>query len=405
MPNKVGRQQFNTALQNTDIDVRKAEQDPSLRGTIPANADLNHDGKISGAAEVDRLFTQIDSFGRNAAAQETSLLDPSGHGTQQARAMRALGQLTQNADVMGWTASVNFDRADFSTITAPPGTPPGGQTMVAGAATLIRERKDNYGTNQPWYNLDPNHALPANVRLGGLAQSDRNPNGVWKCNLFGGNALYVAGFEPPYYGNRGKGEYPNANQFYTFSDKYAAQFGNKVHFKMVDEVALNGLDEAAKKARLIEVLRNAQPGDLLMVDHQGTDISDGGHTRVVMANDLQADGTGQIHSAQATQAEGAVRGEGLSSFTGEEHVWILRPNRPRAGQPTEQPVVATPTTTPTTTPPANTSGTYSVKPGDTFTRIAKTQLGDGNRWREIQALNPNIDPRMLKVGQSLKLPS
>jgi len=163
--------------------------------------------------------------------------------------------------------------------------------MVAAAATLIRERKDNYGTNQPWYNLDPNHALPANVRLGGLAQSDRNPNGVWKCNLFGGNALYVAGFEPPYYGNRGKGEYPNANQFYTFSDKYAAQFGNKVHFKMVDEVALNGLDEATKKARLIEVLRNAQPGDLLMVDHQGTDISDGGHTRVVMANDLQADGT------------------------------------------------------------------------------------------------------------------
>jgi LysM repeat protein len=403
MPTKVGRQEFNTALQHTDLDVRRAEQDPSLRSVLPAKADLNHDGKISGATEVDQLFTQIDSFGRNATAQDTSLLDPSGHGTQQARAMRALGQLTQNAEVMGWTASVNFDRADFSTITAPAGTPPGGQTMVAAAATLIRERKDNYGTHQPWYNLDPNHALPANVRLGGLAQSDRNPNGVWKCNLFGGNAMYVAGFEPPYYGNRGKGEYPNANQFYTFSDKYAAQFGNKVHFKMVDEVALNGLDEATKRARLTEVLRNAQPGDLLMVDHQGTDISDGGHTRVVMANDLQADGTGQIHSAQATQSEGAVRGEGLSSFTGEEHVWVLRPNRPRAGQPTEAPqapVVATPST-----PASNSTGAYTVKPGDTFTKIAKTQLGDGNRWRELQALNPGIDPRMLKVGMTLKLPS
>ena len=65
-------------------------------------------------------------------------------------------------------------------------------------------------------------------RLGGLAQSDRNPNGVWKCNLFGGNALYVAGFEPPYYGNRGKGEYPNANQFYTFSDvPYGFGFGSR----------------------------------------------------------------------------------------------------------------------------------------------------------------------------------
>jgi len=32
-------------------------------------------------------------------------------------------------------------------------------------------------------------------------------------------------------------------------------------------------------------------------------------------------------------------------------------------------------------------------------------LGNGSRWRELQALNPNIDPRMLKVGMSLKLPS
>ncbi len=225
MPTKVGRQEFNTALQHTDLDVRKAEQDPSLRSVLPAKANLNHDGKISGATEVDQLFTQIDSFGRNATAQDTSLLDPSGHGTQQARAMRALGQLTQNAEVTGWTASVNFDRADFSTITAPAGTPPGGQTMVAAAATLIRERKDNSGTHQPWYNLDPNHAPQA-------------------------------------------------------------------------------------------------------------------------------------------------------------------------------PVVATPST-----PASNSTGAYTVKPGDTFTKIAKTQFGDGNRWRELQALNPGIDPRMLKVGMTLKLPS
>lgn len=402
MPNTIGRQQFNQALQNTELDVKQAEQDPALRGALPANADLNRDGKISGAAEVDRLFTQIDSFGRNPGAQDTSLLDPSGNGTQQARAMRALGQLTQNADVMGWTAGVNFERVDFSAFVAPPGTPPGSQTMLGAAATLIRERKDNYGTHQPWYNLDPNHALPANVKLGGLGQTERNPNGVWKCNLFGGNALYAAGFEPPYYGNRGRGEYPNANQFYKFSDTYAAQFGNKVHFQMVGELALNGLDEETKRQKLTELLRTAQPGDLLMVDHQGTDVSDGGHTRVVMANDLQADGTGAIHSAQATQSEAAIRSEGLSSFTGEETVWILRTNRPRAGQPTEPPP---PVANPTTPPATNPTGAYTVKPGDTFSKIAKTQLGDASRWRELQALNPNVDPRMLKVGMALKLPS
>lgn len=327
MPNKVGRQQFNQALQNTEIDVKKAESDPSLRGAIPANADLNRDGKIAGGQEIDRLFTQIDSYGRNAAAQDTSLIDPSGNGTQQARAMRALGQLTQNADVLGWTAGVSFDRVDFSAYVAPPGTPPGSQTMVGAAATLIRERKDNYGTNQPWYNLDPNHALPANVKLGGLAQSERNPNGVWKCNLFGGNALYVGGFEPPYYGNRGKGEYPNANQWYKFSDKYASGYGNKVHFKMVDEVKVSTSEEPARSQAIQELLKKAQPGDMLMVDHMGDAVSDGGHTRVVVANNFDKDGTVQF--AQASFDKAVVKSEGVGSFTGEEYVWLLRPNRPR----------------------------------------------------------------------------
>lgn len=401
MPNKVGRSDFNRALANASIDVKQAESDPSLKGALPQNADLDKDGKIHGEAEIDRLFTQVDSFGRNAAAAETTLIDPAGNGTQQAKAMKALGQLTQNEEVLGWTTGVKFAAVDLSAITAPPGTPPGSETMVAGAAKLIRERKDNYGTHQPWFNLDPNHALPANVSLGGLAKNDRNPNGVWKCNLFGGNAMYAGGFEPPYYNNRGKGEYPNANQFYKFSDKYASQFGNKVHFKMVDEVRLDGLDPAEKEKRLIEVLKNAQPGDLLMVDHMGTDVSDGGHTRVVMANELQADGSGQLHSAQATLTEGAIRGEGLSSFMGEEHVWILRPNRPRAGQPTAPAAPTTQTGAPGT--PAH-AGTYKIAPGDTFSKIAKTQLGDSSRWRELQALNPTVDPRMLRVGMEIKLP-
>jgi hypothetical protein len=401
MPNKVGRSDFNRALSNASIDVKQAESDPALKGAIPQKADLDHDGKIQGAAEIDQLFTQVDSFGRNAAATDTTLIDPSGNGTQQAKAMKALGQLTQNAEVMGWTTDVKFAAVDLTAFVAKAGTPPGADTMLAGAAQLIRERKDNYGTHQPWFNVDPNHALPANVSLGGLAKNDRNPNGVWKCNLFGGNAMYAGGFEPPYYNNRGKGEYPNANQFYKFSDKYASQYGNKVHFKMVDEVRLDGLDHAEKEKRLIEVLKNAQPGDLLMVDHMGTDVSDGGHTRVVMANDLQADGTGQIHSAQATMTEGAIRGEGLSSFTGEEHVWILRPNRPRA----DQPKAPTQTQTePTHTPGTARPGSYKIAPGDTFSKIAKTQLGDASRWREIQALNPTVDVRMLRVGMEIKLP-
>ncbi|GGZ80221.1 N-acetylmuramoyl-L-alanine amidase [Streptomyces echinoruber] len=49
--------------------------------------------------------------------------------------------------------------------------------------------------------------------------------------------------------------------------------------------------------------------------------------------------------------------------------------------------------------------TYTVRSGDTLWSIAASQLGDGNRWREIAALNHLQDPDDLSVGQTLKLPA
>jgi LysM repeat protein len=48
--------------------------------------------------------------------------------------------------------------------------------------------------------------------------------------------------------------------------------------------------------------------------------------------------------------------------------------------------------------------TYTVKSGDSLARIARSQLGSEARWTEIQALNPGVTPKNLKVGQSLLLP-
>ena len=50
--------------------------------------------------------------------------------------------------------------------------------------------------------------------------------------------------------------------------------------------------------------------------------------------------------------------------------------------------------------------TYTVKSGDTLTKIAQKQLGDGTRWREIFLLNRSIisDPDRIFVGQVLALP-
>ncbi|HYN64575.1 MAG TPA: LysM peptidoglycan-binding domain-containing protein [Candidatus Limnocylindrales bacterium] len=52
------------------------------------------------------------------------------------------------------------------------------------------------------------------------------------------------------------------------------------------------------------------------------------------------------------------------------------------------------------------SGLYEVKKGDTLSSIAKKQLGDANRWREIYDLNREhiADPSMLFMGTALRLP-
>jgi cell wall-associated NlpC family hydrolase len=71
-------------------------------------------------------------------------------------------------------------------------------------------------------------------------------------------------------------------------------------------------------------------------------------------------------------------------------------------------VGATPATPAPTEPTAGSTpkATVTVKPGDSLWTIAKTELGDGNRWQEIYALNPFTiqNPAKLIPGSVLKLP-
>ncbi|MBN1554950.1 MAG: LysM peptidoglycan-binding domain-containing protein [Phycisphaerae bacterium] len=48
---------------------------------------------------------------------------------------------------------------------------------------------------------------------------------------------------------------------------------------------------------------------------------------------------------------------------------------------------------------------YVVQKGDTYWKIAATQLGNGHRWKEIEALNPNVNMNALKVGQTIRIPA
>ncbi|MFN0011278.1 MAG: LysM peptidoglycan-binding domain-containing protein [Phycisphaerales bacterium] len=49
--------------------------------------------------------------------------------------------------------------------------------------------------------------------------------------------------------------------------------------------------------------------------------------------------------------------------------------------------------------------TYTIKPGDTFSKIAAAELGSVARWNEIAKLNPSFDSSDLRIGDALKLPA
>jgi len=71
-----------------------------------------------------------------------------------------------------------------------------------------------------------------------------------------------------------------------------------------------------------------------------------------------------------------------------------------------EPKPATGVTMPPTppAPPATAGGTYTIKKGDTFIKIAREVYGDPSRMKDIAAANPGVDPRKLKVGQTIILP-
>lgn len=50
------------------------------------------------------------------------------------------------------------------------------------------------------------------------------------------------------------------------------------------------------------------------------------------------------------------------------------------------------------------NGSYTIRKGDTLWSIATREYGDGQRWQDIVAANPGINPQKLAVGQTITLP-
>lgn len=54
--------------------------------------------------------------------------------------------------------------------------------------------------------------------------------------------------------------------------------------------------------------------------------------------------------------------------------------------------------------PKSSAKSYTVRKGDTLSAIARRELGSAARAKDIQALNPGLDPAKLKVGQTIQMP-
>lgn len=83
MVGKLTRNEFTQSIQDKKIDVQQAKADPKLAGVDVAKADLDRDGKISGAAEATALFKEVDRYDTNGDAASINLTAADG---SQARA-------------------------------------------------------------------------------------------------------------------------------------------------------------------------------------------------------------------------------------------------------------------------------------------------------------------------------
>jgi 5'-nucleotidase len=95
-----------------------------------------------------------------------------------------------------------------------------------------------------------------------------------------------------------------------------------------------------------------------------------------------------------------------TSMYGDPYAQPAQPGQPIVNDPFAPPPAAPqPVAGPYAPAPGATgSQTYVVQKGDTLWSIATRVYGNGQRWKDIQAANPGLDPTKMKAGQTIVLP-
>lgn len=171
------------------------------------------------------------------------------------------------------------------------------------------------------------------------------------------------------------------------------------------QLGLNGISGTAAQMQQKGVpvaMNQLQPGDLVFMGQPAH------HVGIYMGN-------GKV--IEAPHHGAPVRVTSLAGFTSARRVVGANQSLPVpqaspaadqnatqvGGQPTS---VSLPTGSGAPSAPAPSASAYTVKPGDSYWKIAEKLYGDGSLWPEIYAANKDglSDPARLLPGQSLKLP-
>jgi nucleoid-associated protein YgaU len=93
---------------------------------------------------------------------------------------------------------------------------------------------------------------------------------------------------------------------------------------------------------------------------------------------------------------------------------LNRKKTPADAAPAQKPVTQgppadlsrSPADLPASSPAPDSARRYTVKSGDSLSKIAKQQYGDGNQWRRIYDANRDKikDPDLIHPGQELTIP-
>lgn len=199
-----------------------------------------------------------------------------------------------------------------------------GTCQATAAAPLVR-RLDGvrYALYGEQFGIAPTGGL---LRLPGGVAYDFGRAPYWKCNVFCGAVLSLAGLPVPTFQAGTYRHFPRAERF-------AEALVRRPGWQLVahlDHRDPSDLERAragrVQDAQIRELLASVRAGDLLFVDHPGPPGDDGGHARICVQPAKRGERDPAPTFAQALSDAARLRSDGMSVLSGgrESQLWLVR---------------------------------------------------------------------------------